>query len=134
MKEIAELVFPDDRRYARDHEWAMPGDGLFRVGVSDFAQDRLGDVVYVELPEPGTRLAAGERFGTVESVKAVSDLLMPVSGTIASVNAALSASPGLVNTDPSGEGWMVEVTPDGDGGYGALMDRAAYLAMLAEGH
>ena len=133
MKEIGELHIPDDRRYARDHEWAMPRDGLLRVGVNDFAQDRLGDVVYVELPRPGARFGAGERFGAVESVKAVSDLFMPVSGTVAAVNGALSASPGLVNSDPYGEGWMIEVTPEGEGGYEALMDRAAYLAMLSEG-
>jgi len=130
MKPIEELTFPEDLRYASDHEWLQPGTGACRVGISDYAQDQLGDIVFVELPKVGESFAAGARFGTVESVKAVSELFLPVAGTVAEVNTSLEESPELVNTDPYGKGWMVAVTPADPAQVQALMDKAAYLAML----
>ena len=100
---------PDDRRYLESHEWAAPAGETVRVGISDFAQDELGDIVYVELPEVGDEVEAGTAFGVVESIKAVSDLYAPVSGTVAAVNDGLLAEPELVNEDPYGEGWMIEL-------------------------
>ena len=105
---------PTDRRYLESHEWALETDGVVRVGITDFAQDELGDVVFVELPDEGEAVAAGEEFGVVESIKAVSDLSAPVSGDVVGVNDALFDSPELVNDDPFGEGWMLEIeTEDG---------------------
>jgi len=101
---------PDDRRYAESHEWVQADADPTRVGITDFAQDELGDIVYVELPEAGDEVAAGEAFGVVESIKAVSDLYAPVSGTVESVNDELQSAPELVNDDPYGDGWMVELS------------------------
>lgn len=112
MKELAEVAIPDGFGYTRDHEWAQAAGDLVRVGITDFAQDQLGDVVYVELPQVGTRYAAGQEFGTVESVKAVSSLYLPLAGAVVEVNGSLEGSPELVNQDPYGEGWMVLVRPD----------------------
>jgi len=103
---------PSDCRYRESHEWIRPADG--RVGISDFAQDELGDVVFVELPADGDEIEAGEALGVVESIKAVSDLYAPVSGTVTAVNDALAQSPELVNEDPYGEGWLLEVEFDED--------------------
>ncbi|MFB6171477.1 MAG: glycine cleavage system protein GcvH [Haloarculaceae archaeon] len=103
---------PDDRRYLESHEWARLEDGTVRIGISDFAQDELGDVVFVEYPEVGDHLDREEVFGVVESIKAVSDLYMPVAGTVEATNDALLDAPELVNEDPYGEGWMLEVAPD----------------------
>ncbi|USZ67721.1 glycine cleavage system protein GcvH [Halorussus salilacus] len=100
---------PDDRKYLESHEWVEDGDGPVKIGISDFAQDELGDVVFVELPGEGDDLAAGEEFGVVESIKAVSDLYSPVSGEVVAVNDALESQPELVNDDPFGDGWMIEV-------------------------
>jgi glycine cleavage system H protein len=102
---------PDDRRYAESHEW-ITEDG--RVGISDFAQDELGDVVFVELPEVGEELTAGSEFGVIESIKAVSDLYAPVSGEVTAVNEELFDAPELVNDDPYGDGWMIEVAFEED--------------------
>ena len=110
---------PEDCRFLASHEWARTEDGTVRVGVSDFAQDELGDVVFVELPAAGDELAREEAFGVVESVKAVSDIYAPVTGTVTETNDALVAEPELVNDDPYGEGWMVAVDPD-DGLEGLL--------------
>jgi len=101
---------PDDRRYAESHEWVQADADPARVGITDFAQDELGDIVYVELPEAGDEVTAGEAFGVVESIKAVSDLYAPVSGTVESVNDELQSAPELVNDDPYGDGWMVELS------------------------
>jgi glycine cleavage system H protein len=101
----------EDCRYRETHEWARTADGTVRVGITDFAQDELGDVVFVELPEAGDAVTAGEAFGVVESIKAVSDLYAPVSGTVAAANEALFDAPELVNDDPFGEGWMLEIDP-----------------------
>ena len=103
---------PDDRRYLESHEWADETDGIVRVGISDFAQDELGDVVFVELPDEGDDVGQEEEFGVIESIKAVSDLYAPVSGEVVAVNEELFDAPELVNDDPFGEGWMLEIDPD----------------------
>ena len=100
---------PDDRRYLESHEWVQADADPARIGITDFAQDELGDVVYVELPDAGDELAAGDAFGVVESIKAVSDLYAPVSGTVGAVNERLAEEPELLNEDPYGDGWMIEV-------------------------
>ena len=111
MKEINELVMPDDIRYAEDHEWArLEGDNV-RVGLDDYAQDQLGDIVFVELPQVGDTFKQGEEFATVESVKAVCECYLPVGGEIIAVNTALEESPELVNNSPYDGGWFVEVKP-----------------------
>jgi glycine cleavage system H protein len=130
MKELEELNLPDDLRYAENHEWAKTSGGKIRVGIDDYAQDQLGDIVFVELPEVGDTLQKGEEFGTVESVKAVAELVLPVSGTVASVNGHLEDTPGLVNQDPYGDGWMLEIAPADPSGMDDLMDKSAYLEML----
>ncbi|TKX87785.1 glycine cleavage system protein GcvH [Halorubrum sp. SS5] len=122
---------PDDRRYLESHEWATTGGDTVRIGVSDFAQDELGDVVFVELPEVGDEVAAGESFGVVESIKAVSDLYAPVSGEVVAVNEALFDRPELVNEDPYGEGWMLEVAPAADGDADGLLDADEYDDQIA---
>ncbi len=130
MKEIDELHLPADVRYSEDHEWALADGGLYRVGISDYAQDQLGDIVFVELPEVGAQLDRGEEFGTVESVKAVSELYMPLAGEIVEVNAELEESPELLNTDPYEGGWIINIKIDDAGDYEQLMDSDAYLAMI----
>ena len=130
MKAIDELHFPEELRYAADHEWVNPGDPV-RIGISDYAQDQLGDIVFVELPAVGRRFERGEEFGTVESVKAVSSLYMPVGGEVMAVNAGLEEAPEKVNTDPYGDGWMIEVKVADPAEIDAMMDRDAYLKSLA---
>ena len=105
--------FPTDRRYAESHEWANEQDGVVRVGISDFAQDELGDVVFVELPGEGESFDRGSSFGVVESIKAVSDLYAPVSGTVVDTNDALQDTPELINEDPFGDGWLITLDPEG---------------------
>ena len=122
---------PDDRRYLESHEWSKTGGEAVRVGVSDFAQDELGDVVFVELPEVGDEIAAGEPFGVVESIKAVSDLYAPVSGEVVAVNEDLFDQPELVNEDPYGDGWMLEVAPADGGDAEGLLDADAYDDQIA---
>ena len=130
MKEIDELNFPDDLHYTKDHEWARPEGDLVVVGISDYAQDALGDVVFVELPEKGSKLEQGEEFGSVESVKAVSELFMPVGGEVVEINGALEDTPEAVNNSPYQEGWMLKVKPDSGDPLAGLMDRNAYVTML----
>ncbi len=103
---------PDDRRYLESHEWAEERDDVVRVGITDFAQDELGDVVFVELPDEGETVTQEEEFGVIESIKAVSDLYAPVSGEVTVINEALFDAPELVNDAPFGEGWMLEIDPD----------------------
>ena len=129
MKEIDDLTIPD-LRFAQDHEWAKLEDGGVRVGISDYAQDQLGDVVYVELPQVSENFEQGAVFGVVESVKAVSELYMPIGGRILVVNEKLEKAPELVNTDPYGDGWMIVVEPADLGQLEALMNSAQYLAVL----
>jgi glycine cleavage system H protein len=130
MKDISELKFPDNIRYTKDHEWALAQANSIRAGISDYAQDQLGDVVYVELPKTGDSFQAGEVFGTVESVKAVSELFMPVSGKITGVNTSLTDNPDMVNADPYGAGWMIDIQPDAAQLPETLMTQEAYLNML----
>jgi glycine cleavage system H protein len=128
MKEIDALNFPGEVRYSRDHEWARKDGDVFTVGISDFAQDQLGDIVFVELPEIGGTLDKGQDFGTVESVKAVSELFMPLSGEVLEVNGSLEDGPEKVNNDPYGEGWMIKIRAANPEDFDTLMDREAYLA------
>ncbi len=130
MKELSELVFPDDRKYSEEHEWAkLEGDKVV-VGISDFAQDRLGSVVFVEMPPVGATFAKGDECGTLESTKAVSEIFIPVSGEIVAVNTELEQSPGLVNEAPYSEGWIVEVRPDQPAELDGLINRDQYVEML----
>ena len=119
---------PDDCRYLDSHEWARRENGIVRVGISAFAQDELGDVVFVELPTEGDSLTAGESFGVVESIKAVSDLYAPVSGTVTATNEKLRDAPELVNEDPYGDGWMLELDPEDSGD--DLLSPAAYREQI----
>jgi len=130
MKEISELELPEDVRYAEDHEWARPEGEKIRVGISDYAQDQLGDVVFVELPQEGESFGKGDEFGSVESVKAVSELYMPVGGEILATNKLLEESPELVNKSPYQDGWMIEIKPNNQSELDSLMHRDAYLEML----
>jgi glycine cleavage system H protein len=130
MKELNELNFPADVRYAESHEWARSKGDRVKVGITDYAQDQLGDIVFVELPEVGDTLDKGEEFGTVESVKAVSELYMPIAGEIVAVNASLEDAPEKVNNTPYGDGWMIEVKADDPSEMDDLMDNDAYLGTL----
>lgn len=122
---------PDDLRYSREHEWVRVEGSVAVIGITSFAADELGDIVYVELPEVGARLAQFGSFGVVESVKAVSDLFSPVSGDVAEVNADLRGSPELLNTDPFGAGWIAKVTLADAGELDKLLDAAAYAELTA---
>ena len=130
MKELNELNFPGDVRYAKSHEWAKLEAEKIKVGISDYAQDQLGDIVFVELPEVGDTLGKGEEFGTVESVKAVSELYMPVAGEIVAVNSSLEDAPEKVNNSPYGDGWMIEIKAENPSELDDLMDNDAYLGTL----
>ena len=122
---------PDTLRYTREHEWVGAGDGnRIRVGITAYAQGALGDIVYVTLPAVGTEVRAGEPLGEVESTKSVSDIYAPVTGTVAARNEALDDRPELVNTDPYGDGWMLEIEAAGGGDEGALLDAAAYRSYV----
>lgn len=120
------FAIPDDCRYLESHEWARQENGTVRVGISDFAQDELGDVVFVELPDTGDEVTVEEDFGVIESIKAVSDIYAPVSGTITAVNEALLDEPELVNEDPYGDGWMIEVEVDDDSDLETLLSPDKY--------
>jgi glycine cleavage system H protein len=130
MKDIAELNFPEDIRYSESHEWIKPAGETAKIGITDYAQDQLGDIVFVELPDVGEFFEKGAEFGTVESVKAVSELYMPVSGEIAAINDDLEDAPEHVNNSPYSNGWMIEVKPDNSTEIDALMDKDAYLSTL----
>lgn len=126
------MEFAADVRYARNHEWIKADKNEYIIGVSDFAQDELGDIVFVELPAVGDTIAAGKVFGVVESVKTASDVYMPVTGTVTAVNEALRDTPELVNQSPFGEGWIIRITADNPAELDELMDVAAYKAMVQE--
>jgi len=119
-------MYPDDRRYSKEHEWVLVDGERGTIGITDFAQSQLGDVVFLELPEVGTSIEAGRQFGTVESVKAVSELYAPVSGEVLEANADLTATPEDVNADPHGRAWMLVVKLADPKQLDALMDAAAY--------
>ena len=123
---------PEDLRYSSDHEWARTDAGRLRVGITDYAQDALGDVVFVDLPTPGTTVEAGGLVGEVESTKSVSEIYAPVAGEVVAVNDALSEAPELLNTDSYGEGWICEIAPIDPSAVDALLDAAAYR-QLTEG-
>jgi len=124
---------PADLRYTREHEWAKQEGGRVRVGITAYAQEQLGDVVFVELPKAGAKVTAHQAFGVVESVKAVSDLFAPVSGEVAEVNAELAQKPETVNADPYGKGWMLVVTPSDAKQWNELLTAAQYEEFLAQG-
>jgi glycine cleavage system H protein len=121
---------PEQLRYSTDHEWLSRDGSRARVGITDYAQDALGDVVFVQLPNVGDAVKAGDTFGEVESTKSVSDIYAPVSGTVVSVNDALSESPQLVNDDPYGEGWICEIEVSDESQFGGLLDAAAYVELV----
>jgi glycine cleavage system H protein len=119
-------TFPSDLRYTHDHEWVRAEGAAWRVGITQFAVDQLGDVTLVELPKEGDLVTKGQRFGTVESVKSVSDLYAPISGKVVAVNAALKDAPELVNNAPYSDGWMIDIEPTEQGELGDLLDADAY--------
>jgi glycine cleavage system H protein len=120
------MKFPEELLYTKDHEWAQVEENVVTVGITEYAQDALGEVVYVELPEEGTKVTKDEPFGVVESVKAVSDLFAPVSGTVVEVNEPLKESPGSVNDDPYGDGWMIRIEMDSEKEVQTLLPVAEY--------
>ncbi|HZB03151.1 MAG TPA: glycine cleavage system protein GcvH [Actinomycetota bacterium] len=127
------MDYPEELRYTKEHEWVSVEDGdRVRVGITDFAQDALGDVVYVDIPEEGTEVTSGQAFGEVESTKSVSDIYSPVSGRIAERNGVLSETPELVNRDPYGEGWMVVVEMSDPSELNRLLNAASYREMVEE--
>jgi glycine cleavage system H protein len=130
MKAISELNLPEDVRYTDDHEWAKNNGGTIRIGISDYAQDQLGDIVFVELPEVGSTFEKGDEFGTVESVKAVSELYMPMGGEVTAVNDTLADEPERVNSDPYDGGWMMDIKASDPAELDALKTKADYLEML----
>jgi len=121
---------PDDLRYSKDHEWARLEDGRVRIGITDYAQDALGDVVYVQIPDVGAQVTTGESFSEVESTKSVSDIYAPITGTIVEVNQELSDAPQRVNEDTYGEGWLVVIEAEDASQFDQLLDAAAYRALI----
>jgi glycine cleavage system H protein len=124
------MNFPENLRYTKEHEWVRLEGNVATIGITDFAQSELGDIVYVEIETVGKSLAADAVFGTVEAVKTVSDLFLPVAGRVDEINSALANAPELVNSDPYGEGWMVKVTVDNPADVEALMDASAYNSLV----
>jgi glycine cleavage system H protein len=123
---------PDDLRYTSDHEWARLEGDRVRIGITDYAQDALGDVVFVQLPEPGATVAAGDSFSEVESTKSVSDIYAPLAGTVVEVNSELADAPQRLNEDPYGEGWICLIEPTDRAAFGTLLDAAAYRKLIEE--
>lgn len=126
------MEFPEELKYTEEHEWVLIEDEVVTVGITDFAQDALGDIVFVELPEEGTVLEAGKPFGVVESVKAVSDIYAPLSGEVVEVNEELPDTPELVNTSPYEDGWMIKLRVSDKGEFDGLMTADAYQALTEE--
>jgi glycine cleavage system H protein len=127
------VEFPEDLKYTKEHEWTRDeGEGRVRVGITDFAQDALGDVVYVDVPEVGTQVRAGQPFGEVESTKSVSDVYSPVTGTVIERNAQLEEQPELVNSEPYGGGWIVAIEVEDASEIDALLDAAAYRSFVEQ--
>jgi glycine cleavage system H protein len=131
-KELEDPMYPKDLKYDREHEWVRLEGDVAVIGISHFAQDQLGEVVYVDLPAAGKKLSAGDSFGEIESVKSVSELFCPVSGEIVEVNDALSDTPETVNEDPYGDGWMIKVALSDPAEVDDMLDADAYQAFLAE--
>ncbi len=130
MKDISELNLPEDVKYTKDHEWAKAEGDTVTIGINDYAQDQLGEIVFVEMPQEGDSFSAEEEFGSVESVKAVSEMYMPISGEIVAVNQDLEDAPEKVNEDCYQSGWIIKVKPSDLSEMDALMDKAAYFEML----
>jgi glycine cleavage system H protein len=130
MKELSELSFPDDLRYSESHEWVKSDGDKVKIGISDYAQDQLGDIVFVEMPAVGDTFEKGAEFGTVESVKAVSELYLPIAGEVVAVNTALEDAPESINDAPYTDGWMIQVKPDDPSEIESLMTKDAYLDSL----
>ena len=126
-------MYPDDLRYTREHEWVRTEGDTLRIGITDFAQDALGDIVFVSLPEAGTTVEAGQSLGEVESTKSVSDVYAPLAGTVVRRNEALDDQPELINSDPYGEGWMIELRPDDPSAVDGLLDAASYQKLAEQG-
>jgi glycine cleavage system H protein len=124
------MNYPANLRYTKDHEWVSIDGNTATIGITDFAQHELGDIVYVDINSKGKKLGAEEIFGTVEAVKTVSDLFLPVSGTVTEINPSLDAKPELVNSDPYGEGWMIKMTVDNPADIENLMTAEAYTALV----
>ena len=125
------MNFPDNLKYTKDHEWVLVEGDIATIGITEFAQGELGDIVFVDIPSEGESLAEAEVFGTVEAVKTVSDLYMPVSGTVTEINAALEDSPELINSEPSSEGWMVKITISDASQLDSLMSPSDYADMVS---
>jgi glycine cleavage system H protein len=123
------MQIPPELRYSNDHEWAKATGDVVRIGITDYAQDALGDVVFVELPKVGTTVSAGATLGEVESTKSVSEIYSPVGGTVSAVNDSLTGTPESVNADPYGEGWICEITTTSSDDFDALLDAAGYQAL-----
>jgi glycine cleavage system H protein len=123
------MQIPDDLRYSSDHEWARASGDVVRIGITDYAQDALGDVVFVDLPKVGASVSAGGTIGEVESTKSVSEIYSPVAGTVTAVNESLSSTPESVNADPYGVGWICEVTTTSSADFDALLDATGYQAL-----
>jgi glycine cleavage system H protein len=128
-------VIPEDLRYTAEHEWVSTRDGqsAVRVGITDYAQDALGDIVFVQLPEEGATVEAGEVFGEVESTKSVSEIYAPVTGTVVARNDQLATEPELINSDPYGAGWLIEIEPTDADDVDDLLDASGYTALIDEG-
>ncbi len=133
MSSGKEITYPADRKYTSSHEWVKMEGNQAVVGISDYAQDALGDIVFVELPVVGMKLEKGQTFGVVESVKAASDVFAPISGEVESINEKLNESPDTVNKDAFGEGWMLKVTPSNPAELDSLMDAATYKSKIEAG-
>lgn len=129
MKELNELVFNEEFRYTEEHEWVSTAGDTLMVGISDYAQDQLGDIVFVEMPEIGAIFGRGEQFGTLESVKAVSELYLPVGGEVVAVNEALGDAPELINQDPYGA-WIIKIKPSDSGDLEQLLSADSYRQLL----
>ncbi|SDU60081.1 glycine cleavage system protein GcvH [Desulfobacula phenolica] len=130
MKEINDLNLADDVKYTKDHEWAKLSGDTVTIGINDYAQDQLGEIVFVELPEIGDTFSIGDEFGSVESVKAVSEIYIPISGEVVKINESLEDSPEMVNESCYDNGWIIKIKPDDVSQLDNLMDKAAYLEML----
>jgi glycine cleavage system H protein len=125
-------MYPSDYRYTKEHEWIKLSGDSGMIGITDYAQHELGDVVFVELPKPGTKIVAGQVFGTIESVKAVSEIYGPVAGEVTEANAALSSAPEIINTDPHTAAWLIKIKLANPAEVSGLMDAAAYQAFISE--
>jgi len=124
------MIAPENLHYTKDHEWISIEGNVATIGITDFAQGELGDIVYIDIPSVGKKLSAEEVFGTVEAVKTVSDLFLPLAGTVTQINPALEASPELVNSDPYGKGWMIKMTVDNPDDVNSLLSAEAYTALV----